>query len=588
MTHLFPKVVALGLVSISVFPVCGQAAPREPFPVVQNLRASCRNGQVFVTWAEAPSNTHNLRVYMAAEAIRPATLDNARLLADRVQPHSANDWYEDPELCPKAKGPRRGWILDDGASPLDPTGGLFVHTVERDDPPRAYFAVLADGQDANALARGSNSLASPVALQRAPMQAIWQLRSPEAEQRRAAVGNPLAIYLHSHQGRPAGQLTYLVFGDRTMGWREGLAHKFKVSVLRDVVLVEPYDRVWINRRLGPDETYSAYNRRYKNIETWHYGTNDRIYDPKQKAKGTPTNYTERLYMWILDWVQATYQTDRQRVYAYGASMGTGVLRLVLGHPGRFALCDVLVPFVDFAYERGDESNAKRFTACCGSVDLVCSDGMPLRDRFDLVAFVARMPRDLPPVIIRLGRRDRSVYWRRKPAFIRAMQQQRQALFAGWDNGGHGDAMRRPVEAFPNFRDFRWAIQRLALDHSFPAFTHCSLDQNPGNGDPTDGDIIGFINRGLDWDAIVDEPTRYRVRILCRHPGAKWPVTVDVTPRRRQRFRPAPGAHVHARNQAGDQSMIEERTLVVDPAGRITYSGFAITSAQGNTLVLDQF
>ena len=39
---------------------------------------------------------------------------------------------------------------------------------------------------------------------------------------------------------------------------------------------------------------------------------------------------------------------------------------------------------------------------------------------------------------------------------------------------------------------------VRLDRSLPAFTNCSLDGNPGNGDPKDGDAEGQCNLYLLW------------------------------------------------------------------------------------------
>jgi hypothetical protein len=550
--------------------------------VVSNVDAFYRDGQVFITWDEAAYNTEDMRVYISAESIDGTNLCDAVLLTDKLEAHSGNDWFDDPALCPKATGPRHGWVIEAGSEPLDADSGLFVHTVTGIDPGSAYFAVLPGSYDANSLVAGNNATTAGVAVQVATPQPIYQLAGTEI----SSGGLPLALYLHSHTSRPAGALTHLMFGDGSMGWREGLPTKFKVSVLSNVVLVEPYDRVWINRKLSGTETYEAYNTTYKNIESWWYGTNDKIYDGELRLTGTPTNYMERILLFMMDAVEGIYETDVNRVYAFGASMGTGVQRLVMENPDRFASVDVLVPFVDFAYEDGVESNAKRFGACCGDVNLICSDGMTLAERFDLVDFVGNTASDLPPVIIRIGRQDNSVYWQRKPAYISAMQQQRHELIAGWDNGTHSTAMRYAVSAFPSFRNYSWHIQRLALDLSYPAFTNFSLNENPGNGQRTDGDIVGFINRGLDWDGIIDTPGRYEIHISCTHPDAVYPVSTDITIRRRQDFVPGNGVNIAATNLDGNSQVIGSKNVTVDSAGRITFEDFSITSAGGNTLVFE--
>lgn len=567
----------------SEFLSAGEISPDDG-PVVSNLTAVCRNGQVFVQWDEASGNADNLRVYMYTNPITAGNFEEATLVEPRIEPHSANDWYDDPAECPGTSGPVHGWVIEDGGVPLDRNDGLFVHTVVSNDPECAYFAVLADGQVAGDLEDGLNTTTQAIALAIAPVQPIWQLGNT-TENRPVNTELPLSLYLHYHTGRPSGTLSYLVFGDKTMGWREGLPFKFKVSILSDTVLVEPYDRVWINRRMTSAETVDSYNTQYKNIETWHYGTNDKIYDAGQRESGVAVNYTERLHLWILDWVEQAYGVDANRVYAYGQSMGTGAQRLVMQNPDRFASVDLMVPFVDWSYVDGTQSNAKRMDACCGPMAMMTSDGVTLGERMNLVSFMQKTSRDLPHVTIRVGRTDGSVYWAQKPPYMAAMQFNRHGLAAGWDNGGHGDAMRYIIEAFPEFRDYKYAIDHFALNKSYPAFSNFSLNEDPGNGDPADGDLAGFINRGLEWSEIVDQSDRYEIKIQVTHPDAVCPETVDVTLRNRQKFLPAPGQAVRVENRNKTGELVEEKTVVVDEEGRITCEGFSIDSAEGNTLVI---
>lgn len=552
-------------------------------PIARDISAEYKNGQVFLQWKESPENGSNLKVYVSKKPILKDSLDQAKLITDNLGCHSANDWYADPELCPKAKGPAHGWRINEHGSFLNKNDGLFVYTVEGENTHNLYFAVLGENEVHDDLAAGVNSLDRPVRAKAGEIQPIWQ---PDAKEPRAqGTGKPLALYLGSHTSRPAAPLTHLFFGTGQMGWREGLAFKFKVSVLKEVVLVEPYDRVWINRHLGSDETYERYNTLYKNIETFWYGTNDKIYDRSLRKNGTPTNYTERILIWMLDWVQENYKTDPQRVYAFGASMGTGVLRLATQNPDMFASVDLLVPFFDFGYRCGDESNAKRFESCCGDMDLVCSDGMVLGERLDLVNFVANYKGDLPFIVARVGRNDRSVYWARKPAFIKAMQENRHALLLGWDEGTHATAMRHKIPSFPNFREYRWFISRFARNKSWPAFTNFLLDDEPGNGEINNGDPNGFINYGLNWEDINENNNSYEATIQLNRPAAKYPVTVDVTPRNLQRFLPANNSRLQAKNTDRQGNIIEHKSITVDNNGIFTYEKFTITSDYGNRLII---
>ena len=559
-----------------------------PVPVAADISAEYRHGQVFIQWNESLGNSENLRVYMHSSPIVSNNFASAELVEQRIGPHSANDWYEDRAECPHVYHDNvRGWIIEDNGAAIGRTDGLFVHTVVESDPSNAFFAVLSDSQTATDLVVGGNSMTQSVAMAVAPIQPIWQMGADTVDWV-AASNKPLAIYLHSHTSRPftggGGALDYLIFGDKTMGWREGLPFKFNARVLTNdnVVLLEPYDRVWINRKLTAAEAYDSYDRLYKNIESWHYGMNDKIYDPVLRASGIAVNYTERLYLWMLDWVEQTYQTDTNRVYAYGASMGTGVQRLATQNPGRFASVDVLVPIVDW----GNALIAPRIASSLGPMSMMTSDGMVLSNRMNLIKFMQDTTEDMPHVTIRAGRQDLAVGWDRVPSYVEAMQTNRHGFLAGWDNGEHGSAMRNSITNFPDFWDYEYAINHFTLNLSYPAFSNFSIDDDPGNGDPADGDLAGFINRGLDWSGIVDQPDRYEVTIQSIATNA-YPVTVDVTLRNLQNFNPQPRQIVKVSNRDGSGTVVEEKDVVIDSNGLLTYETFSITSAQGNTLTVAQ-
>lgn len=571
----------LGLNICVLFQVCVASEPEVQTPtdpVVSNLKVEFRHGQVFMIWDEDAQNDQNLRVYISNQPITIQSLSKAQLLTEQLEAHSANDWYDDPSECLRTAGPVHGWIIQPGRKPLDRSGGLFVHTVTQDDPQPAYFAVLAQNENENMLKRGVNALEKPVTTSVGQVEAIWQLQGPPP----SAKGKPLVISLHSHQSRPK-QLTHLFFGDASMGWREGLPFKFKVTVRPDAVLIEPYDRVWINRRMSVEEAKAngTYDTQFMNIESWWYGTNDKINDSNQISTGVPTNYTERWLLWVMNWVERNYATNPNQVYAFGMSMGTGILRMVLENPNRFASVDLYVPILD---PYGEGRVGERMMPRTGGPDSLCSDGMKLRDRLDTIRSIEAAQGDLPLIVIRVGRTDKSVTWVRKPVFMSSVQEQRHGLLAGWDNLGHGVAMRGHYEGFPDWYDFGWYVERMALNKSYPAVTNCSSDDDPGNGDPNDGDITGFINRGLEWKIIADTESQYEVLLTINRKDITYPLYMDVTPRRCQKFRTIAAAACHASNVDADGKIIAEKNLVVD-GGPMTYQNFAITSAAGNTLLL---
>ena len=108
----------------------------------------------------------------------------------------------------------------------------------------------------------------------------------------------------------------------------------------------------------------------------------------------------------------------------------------------------------------------------------------------------------------------------------------------------------------------------------------SDNKNYGNGLPEDGDLIGWINRGLDWNVVADTPDRYEITITAKHPDIVYPVTLDMTIRRRQQFKPAPGEQLTISVNG------ESRPKITMPEdGLLTVSRIVIPSAEPLTVVI---
>ena len=86
------------------------------------------------------------------------------------------------------------------------------------------------------------------------------------------------------------------------------------------------------------------------------------------------------------------------------------------------------------------------------------------------------------------------------------------------------------------------VPRIRLHQSLPAFTNCSLDHSPGDGDHADAEKGGGINLYQLWEpeTIVDEPGRWEITLWLRDDCPHDACTTDVTPRRCQKFKAKPG------------------------------------------------
>jgi hypothetical protein len=501
---------------------------------VSELKADARDGQVFLTWTEAetPEGT-TFNVYAAKKPI--VDVAKARKVSHHIERHSARDWWEDPASFSKDKpaGKPVGFIIENGGQRLDPKGGLFVHTVHKGDKGLLYFAVTTTdehGLENKHLEAGINSLAIGIKAIEGTVKPIWQHEGKQPDPV-TAKGKALWLNLHA-KGGVIPNMEYLLFGDESLGWRSGLPIKFSVQIQNNELVVRPTDRVWINR-----PHLEAADGGTPAIWTFWYGYNSNIFDRSLMSEGKPVNYTERILMWILDWVNGYYQPDPKRWYCSGSSMGgCGTISFGLRHPELFAAIHAHVPIVSYTYlGRG---SAHRFEPNCwvGPINdnLKTNEGIPLLERMNSTEFVSHTKKDLPYLFIVNGRKDSSIPWENNPPFYRALCTAHQGVSAYWDNAGHATC---GTDAPDDVKGWMKYLRRFRLDESFPVFTQTSCDRNPGNGQPEDGDLIGWINRGLDWRDIEDTRDHYSITIFAGFPGLQYPVRTNITLRRVQNFKP---------------------------------------------------
>jgi hypothetical protein len=513
-------------------------------PPVSDLKAVARDGQIFLTWkeAETPAGT-TFNVYVDNSPI--VDVAKAYRVGHHIEQHSARDWWEDPASFTKGAAPGKpvGWRLEPGGARLDPSGGLFVDTAVLTFPQTFFFAVTssdAAGHEDKTLVPRANTL--PLGVDTASGKSprpIWQ-RDEAPPAVGAGKGKPLWLDLHA-KGGVIPNSEYLLFGDASMGWREGLPFKFSVRLQNDTVVVRPTDRVWINR--PHDE---ARDGGMPAIWTFWYGYNSHIYDRSQMSTGVPTNYTEVRNLWILDWVSKQYQPDPNRWYCSGSSMGgCGTISFGLHHPELFAACHAHVPIVAYT-DLGAKSEVRLEPSCwTGPIpaDLQTNEGVPLLDRMNSTRFVEKTTEDLPYLFILNGRLDGSIPWQNNPPFYKALAAAHQGFAVYWDNGAHATSGKDAPE---DVKAWMERFRRFRRDESYPVFTHTSTDRNPGNGAPDDGDTIGWINRGLDWKEIEDTFEHYAITLLADPLDGIYPVQTDVTLRRVQQFKTQPGEKLRVR------------------------------------------
>ncbi|QDU27082.1 hypothetical protein ETAA8_21660 [Anatilimnocola aggregata] len=137
----------------------------------------------------------------------------------------------------------------------------------------------------------------------------------------------------------------------------------------------------------------------------------------------------------------------------------------------------------------------------------------------------------------------------------------------WNNGDHGEggqAMGLINKYYP--------AEKFRKNESFPAFGNSSIDQQMGDGDPAAGELVGGINLGFHWGQIVDETGRWSVRFSNDLVAGE--MTVDVTPRHCQQFKPQPGHMMRWKS-----SLDDEVTTTADRQGLVTDARLICSSAK---------
>ena len=207
------------------------------------------------------------------------------------------------------------------------------------------------------------------------------------------------------------------------------------------------------------------------------------------------------------------------------------------------------------------------------------NGTPVWDYYNDVWFLRQHPAlEIGFVSWSNGKNDGAIGWAQAVAFSRAMQETRRPHLFVWNQNGHGARAVLPGG---------WGEQRnnpldIRLDQSLPAFTRCSLDGHPGNGDPSDGDPSGGINCYLLWGTkdIVDETNRYELTVFLATNAPQAFCTVDVTPRRLQQLRPQRGERFHWENTAlAGGRRVQMGEVVADEHGLVTLPAVVVETGK---------
>lgn len=550
------------------------------------LSAVHRQGQTFLTFDSPPTTGWTHRVYRSASPITvDADLDAATLVGS-IGDSSATDARLSSVL--KVLYTFR---TDSASAPLPADKGLFVVT-----PPQSrnsWYAVtsqLAGSPEDRRVVVGANALAVPVSELLDLPRPVWQ---------RTMTVNGITADVYTLWTSAQDTPLFPAMTNRT-------SSAYDCSVTRGT----PGGQAWLRAHAfggafiqnlqasgNPAEWVLSVDDHTRNNDVgtfWfghHPGYNPDSNSNTPPTSGTVVDYTYRRVVHTVEWFRRSFDCDTTRVYAFGYSLGgTFSMQLAFTHPGLIAAAMASTGKVDYgfqsdynpacAYNPGGQyrlSTSRLWGT--PATNLAWAGGMPVYARLDDDSLAARHEARGASFIVNFsGRHDESVGWTEKLGFYAAKEQRRHGGIEFWDNRDH--AAIQYAAGFAPMLDLRY-LYRFRSDLSWPAFSNCSANGDPGTGDAVSGDSLGTLNGAMDWDAAVsDSVASWRVTLRTRALTTRWgtiaapeSVTVDVTPRRLQRFLLAPGATVqwNAR-RSSDGAVVQSGSTTVDAMGLVTIPG----------------
>jgi len=572
-------------------------------PQVRNVRAHHRYGQTFITWTESmplvgindptylqvwtikqqpERNAIRYRIYRSTTPI--TTVEGMKPIGE-VGPMTG--WNTDiygisPQDAQHANARAIRYVIDDGAPPLLPNTGLFVFNPSGEGA--AYYAVTATaGGRENRQVTDANRLESAVderpgqgepVRQRVVKPTTWfYVDNPTLEYYTRWEVPPNA----SVAGKPFDYLVALP-PTRTKRPAAGLyLHGLGGSL-------DSFSAWWFNADKGAiaiSSTEQPYD--------WWTGYPDRwwtsapLVSKSDWQSSVVHPYSQRRLLSFLEWAARRYSLDLTRSFAAGSSMGgAGALMLAIHYPDRVAWAaswvGVHVPLQSPTFRSsyqllyGDPEWRVRF-----------EDGTPVWDHFDDVKYLENhVGQDVGLLAFSNGKNDDQIGWGQAVSFYRALQETRRPHVFVWGQNGHGERALMPAAGGE-----REMPLDLSTDQTLPAFTHGTLDDDPGNGDPANGAPQGQVNLYMTFEtgSIVDTPDQWEMTVGVLASAPKDRCTVDVTPRRLRGLKLKPGdLMIWTSTPIGARYAVQSGTAVVDRWGLVTLNRIVVSKGRNRLVV----
>jgi hypothetical protein len=548
-------------------------AANQPLPVT-NINAFFRDGQVFVTWTNLTTTNVSYTLYKSSNLIL-----NGQQLSSAQNLGYVRDNSSLNQRLTEITGTPAYLKIDSTSPPLASTKGLFVATSTTAGS--FYYAITASvsGLEDTTIVVGSNSLASPVSETVMMPKPVWQ-------EDRIVGGKTFNIHIQF-----ATKATSSIYPQMTNAG----SYPFHFAIVKSGLMAPHPVTFWMHpsdgnflpgpstfRTIGdPNEWVVTIDDYLPNIDqmTLYYGFHE-DYDVHFDANPVPTsgtlyNYTAARVAHTVNWAIRNLPVDSTRTYMTGWSMGAiGSLFNSIMVREKIAAIFIYCPRVDMS-----QWAVKPTLWGTYQTNLLTNEGYRRNERLNANFLVsANRLNSLPLMFTFCGKND-AIGWQEKIAFYDSLSANKHGTFQFWSMTDHQQTFHSSPwqPSFPNFSFFT----RYRTNLSYPAFTNCSINDNPGNGTPSNGDPIGSINGHLDWnDNIVDLTNRWEITLRLKDLSTIYgsdiapdSATTDVTLRRLQAFNVPPGYRINWENRRNN-IVVQQASFVYD-SGLITIPGVKV-------------
>jgi pimeloyl-ACP methyl ester carboxylesterase len=562
---------------------------------VSELKARHKAGQTLLTWQEiAPPVTQELISVIELEKIR-ASLDRDRKVRYRIyrsrqqitsvkgleliaEVPSLTGWNTDYYgVYPKPNDRALRYVVEEGQAPVSPGTGIYAHNPK--DAGKAYYAVTVsvNGKENTSISQ-ENALQTPIdEVVGLGLPILQRMTKPESFQ---YVENAALYYYVRWESPPNSSVPSKPF-DYLVAIPPKLARPASAGIHLHAwggSLNDGYGW-WFNAEKGAILVASN-----QIPYDWWTGYHDLFWTEQPLAtkvdwiKGVVRAYSQRRMLSFLDWVATKWELDLKRTFVAGNSTGgSGSSMLAIRFPDQIAWA---ISWVGVHIPSKTPQFTDSYAAVYGKPEwgVPFEDGTPVWDYFDDIWYLRRHPeREIGFITFSNGKNDGAIGWSQAVDFYRALQETKRPHLFVWGQDGHG---QRAV--MPRGGGERVMPIDIRIDQSLPAFTRCSLDGNPGTGEPADGDSAGQSNLYLYWETadIVDKADRWEITVGLIKEAPKDRSTVNVTPRRTQAFKPQPSDTFKWTNTSlHDKKVIQSGEAIADKWGLLTLEGVVVSKGR---------